>query len=203
MKKFILARKLKMATIFDEDGRAVPVTILEAGPCFVTQIRNKEKDKYQAVQIGFLKTKKINKPLQGHLKNLGGFKYLKEFKIDNPDDFKVGQEITCQIFEKGEKVKVSAFSKGRGFQGVVKRHGFKGGPASHGQKDRLRAPGSIGATTPSRVIKGKRMPGRMAQRKVTIKNLEIIDLDEKENLLAIKGGLPGYRGSLVMIESEK
>ena len=210
MKKFILAKKLKMTRIFQEDGKVVPVTVLEAGPCFVVQVRDKNKDGYRAVQVGFgqKKLKNITKPEKGHLeKNLSkelksAFAYLREFRVDGEDvSFKPGDEIKVDIFEPGEKVKVTSNSKGRGFQGVVKRWGFAGGPKSHGQKDRLRAPGSIGATTPSRVIKGKKMPGRMGGKTVTVKNLEIVKIDKENNLLAVKGAVPGARGILVKIET--
>ena len=217
--KFILARKLNMTQLFEkESGKVIPVTLVEAGPCKVTQIRTKEKDGYFAVQLGFLekKPKNLPKPLLGHLKDLGGFRYLKEFRLkeeeiqptseglkikinDKELELKRGSVIDVSIFKEGDKVKVTGWSKGRGFQGVVKRHGFRGGPRSHGQKDRERAPGSIGATTPQRVIKGKKMPGRYGQERVTIKNLEIVKIDPKANILAIKGAVPGARNSLLMI----
>ena len=197
-----------MTRIFQEDGKMVPVTVLEAGPCFVVQIKDKNKDGYQAVQIGFgqKKLKNITKPEKGHLeKHLSkdlknAFAYLREFRVEEAS-FKPGDEIKVDVFEPGEKVKVTSTSKGKGFQGVVKRWGFAGGPKSHGQKDRLRAPGSIGATTPSRVIKGKKMPGRMGGKTVTVKNLEVVKVDKENNLLAIKGAIPGARGTLVKIET--
>lgn len=217
--KFILARKLEMTQIFDkETGKVIPVTLVEAGPCKVVQVKTKEKDGYFGVQVGFLekKTKNISKALLKHFKNLGVFRYLREFRVDENEiqmvdgglkmkiddkeiELKPGANIDVSIFKEGDKIKVSGLSKGKGFQGVVKRYGFKGGPKTHGQKDRERAPGSIGATTPQRVIKGKKMPGRCGQEKVTIKNLEIVRIDTKANILAIKGAVPGARNSLLMI----
>lgn len=217
--KFILARKLEMTQIFDkETGKVIPVTLVEAGPCKVIQVKTKEKDGYFGVQIGFLekKTKNVSKALLKHFKNLGVFRYLREFRIDENkiqmvngglkmkiDDkeieLKPGTNINVSIFKEGDKIKVSGLSKGKGFQGVVKRYGFKGGPKTHGQKDRERAPGSIGATTPQRVIKGKKMPGRCGHRRISIKNLEIVKIDPKTNILAIKGAVPGARNSLLMI----
>jgi len=217
--KFILGKKLEMTQIFDkETGKVIPVTLVEAGPCKVVQVRTKEKDGYFGVQLGFLerKGKNVSKALLKHFKNLGIFRYLKEFRIkeeeiqkaneglkiktnDKEVELKPGVTIDVSIFKEGDKVKVTGWSKGRGFQGVVKRYGFKGGPRTHGQKDRERAPGSIGATTPQRVIKGKKMPGRYGQERVTIKNLEIVKIDPKANILAIKGAVPGARNSLLMI----
>ena len=217
--KFILGKKLEMTQIFDkETGKVIPVTLVEAGPCKIVQVRTKEKDGYFGVQLGFLekKSKNVSKALLKHFKNLGVFRYLKEFRIkeeeiqkanerlkiktnDKEVELRPGVTIDVSIFKEGDKVKVTGWSKGRGFQGVVKRHGFKGGPRTHGQKDRERAPGSIGATTPQRVIKGKKMPGRYGQERVTIKNLEIVKIDPKANILAIKGAVPGARNSLLMI----
>jgi len=217
--KFILGKKLEMTQIFDkETGKVIPVTLVEAGPCKVIQVKTKEKDGYFGVQLGFLekKSKNVSKALLKHFKNLGVFRYLKEFRIkeeeiqkanerlkiktnDKEVELRPGVTIDVSIFKEGDKVKVTGWSKGRGFQGVVKRHGFKGGPRTHGQKDRERAPGSIGATTPQRVIKGKKMPGRYGQERVTIKNLEIVKIDPKTNILAIKGAVPGARNSLLMI----
>jgi large subunit ribosomal protein L3 len=196
---FILGKKTKMSQIWKE-GKVIPVTIVQAGPVVVTQIRTQEKDGYNAVQVGFDIKKKLNKPLRGHLKDLGNFRYLKEFRVKNID-FNLGDKISVDSFSEGEKVKISGLNKGRGFQGVVKRHGFRGGPKTHGQKDRLRAPGSIGATAPQRVIKGTRMAGRMGQERVTIKNLEIVSIDKENNLLFLKGAVPGFRGTLLEIRS--
>ncbi|MDD2677859.1 MAG: 50S ribosomal protein L3 [Candidatus Paceibacterota bacterium] len=202
--KFILAKKLNNIQIFDEEGRIIPAVILEAGPVKITQIRTEEKDGYSAVQVGFDKKKKINKPLAGHLKNLGNFRWLREFRLDKKElpkeiAYKVGDEIKVDIFEVGEKVKVAGLTKGKGFQGVVKRYNFRGNSTSHGTKHTVRAPGSIGATTPQRVPKGRRMAGRMGGERFTIKNLEIVKIDPENNLLYIKGSAPGRRGSLIEI----
>ena len=194
-----------MSQIFDENKKVVPVTLIEAGPCFVSQIRTPEKDGYSAVQIGFDKTKKANKPLAGHLRELGGLRYLREFlvSLDEVKAFEAGQEIKVDIFEPLEKVQVSSVSKGKGFAGVVKRHGFSGGPASHGQKHSLRAPGSIGSSFPERVWKGKRMAGRMGSDRTTVKNLRVMKIDLEDNVLAIKGAVPGPKGALVAVVREK
>jgi len=198
--KFILGKKLESAQIFGQEGKIIPVTLVFAGPCFVTQIKNKEKDGYEGVQIGFgaKKDKKMNKPQRGHLGENPNLKYLREFRAEN-SEMKLGDEIKVDIFKEGDKVKVSGISKGKGFQGVVKRHGFSGGPKSHGQKHSLRAPGSIGATFPERVPKGRRMAGRMGGERVTVKNLEIVKVDVEENILAIKGAVPGNRGTILEI----
>lgn len=201
--KFILGKKVEMSQKFIDD-KVAPVTIIQAGPCLVTQIKTKDKDGYESVQISYGKAKKINKPLSGHLKKLkikeNINKYLREFrKYDS--DFKPGDIIKVDIFKKGDRVDISGTSKGRGFQGVVKRHGFHGAPASHGTKDQLRMPGSIGATGPARVFKGKKMPGRMGGKRRTIKNLEVIEVLSKENLLLVKGAVPGARNGLLEIKS--
>ena len=190
-----------MTQIFRGDN-VIPVTLIESGPNFVIQVKTKEKDGYVAVQLGFgaKKEKNIKKPQRGHLKNLGNFRWLKEFRIDSStSELKRGDEVKLTDFKSGDKVNVIAISKGKGFQGVVKRHGFHGGPKSHGQKDRHRAPGSIGASFPEHVIKGMRMAGRMGGDKVTVKNLEVVEVDSENNLIAIKGAIPGRRGTLVMI----
>jgi len=196
--KFILGKKIKMSQIFDKEGNVIPVTIVEAGPCYVTQLKTKEKDGYQAVQIGFekLKEKKITKS-----KIKKPFRYLREFK-DEIKNYQLGQEINVSIFKEGDLVSVSGISKGKGFQGGVKRWGFSGRPASHGTKHEERTIGSVGASTPSRVIKGKKMPGRTGGKRVTIKNLEIVKVEPEKNLLYIKGALPGSRGSLLEIVSK-
>lgn len=201
--KFILGKKIEMGQIFRGD-EVVAVTIVKAGKCRVTQIRTKDKDGYQAVQIGFGTKKKLNKSEKGHLKNLENFRYLREFKIkDNTvEALKVGDQITVGVFAANDKVKATGISRGKGFQGVVRRHGFHGSPKSHGHKDQLRMPGSIGATEPARVFKGTRMAGRMGGGQITVKNLEIIEIDESNDLLKIKGAVPGSRGSLLLISSE-
>ena len=195
-----LGKKMGMTQIFREDGIVVPVTVVEAGPCVVTQVKTKETDGYDAVQLGFGEVKRRNKPLSGHLKNSRLSRYLREVSADDTSEFEVGQTIAVDIFEAGEKVDVIGTSKGRGFAGVMKRWNFKGGPRTHGQSDRMRAPGSIGGgTTPGRVYKGLKMGGHMGNRRITAKGLEIIEIDTERNLLMIKGGIPGATNSLVQI----
>jgi len=199
--KFILGKKIGMTQIFNDNNSVTPVTLVEAGPCFVVQVKNKEKDGYKATQIGFeeINDKKSNKPQRGHFKKHGlekNYRYLREF-LD--DKLKSGDKIDVSSFNSGEIVDVSGISKGKGFQGVVKRHGFKGSPASHGTKHTLRAPGSIGSAWPQRVFKGKRMAGRMGSDRITVKGLEIININEEDNILAIKGAVPGKPGTLLEI----
>jgi large subunit ribosomal protein L3 len=195
-----LGKKIGMTQIFREDGIVVPVTVVEAGPCVVTQVKTKETDGYDAVQLGFGEVKRRNKPLSGHLKNSRLSRYLREVSADDTSEFEVGQTLAVDIFEAGEKVDVIGTSKGRGFAGVMKRWNFKGGPRTHGQSDRMRAPGSIGGgTTPGRVYKGLKMGGHMGNRRITVKGLEIIEIDTERNLLMIKGGIPGATNSLVQI----
>ena len=198
-----------MTQIFKED-KVIPVTLIESGPNFVTQIKTKDRDNYSAIQVGFgtKKEKNIKKPQRGHLAKIKSSKlknqnlrWLREFRVENLES-KPGDEINVSIFAPGDKVNVVAISKGKGFQGVVKRHGFHGGPKSHGQKDRHRAPGSIGSSFPEHVFKGKRMAGRMGGDRVTVKNLEIVEIDGENNLIALKGAVPGRRGTLIMIKSE-
>jgi large subunit ribosomal protein L3 len=204
-KKFILARKLGMTQIFDEDGKVHPVTFLEAGPVIVTQKKTRQREGYNVMQLGFGKKKNIPKPLRGHLKGLtpekgGGFRYLREWRVESEKDLlDRGSKIDISIFEKGERVSVSALSKGRGFQGVIKRHGFRGGPKSHGQKHHFRAPGSIGSTAFQRVVPGRKMPGHMGMKRVTIKNLKVIEVLPENNILALEGAVPGSRGTLVEV----
>lgn len=200
--KFILGNKLEMTQKFLNDGTVIPVTKVQVGNCVVTQIKNETKDGYKSAQIGFGSKKKLNKSLAGHLKGFDNFRYLKEFFLEKDEKLEKGDKIDISTFVVGDVVKVTGVSKGKGFQGVVKRHGFKGGPASHGHKDQLRMPGSIGATGPAHVFKGTRMAGRMGGDQVTVKNLEIIEIDLDNNLLFIKGALPGYRGSLIKIIGE-
>jgi len=196
--KFILGRKIGMSRVFSEDRKVMPVTLIEAGPCVVTQVKTEEKDGYRAVQVGFGEKKKINKPLMGHLKNLGRFRYLKEIR-DIKEDIKIGDKIDAGVFEEGDKVRVIGISKGKGFQGVMKRHGFHGSPATHGHKHDHRAPGSIGSAFPEHVLKGKKMAGRMGSDQIMVKGLKIIKVDKENNLLAIKGAVPGKRGALVEV----
>jgi len=200
--KFILGTKEKMMQVFDSEGVASPVTVLSVGPVVVTQIKSEKKDAYSSVQVAFGKKNKknINKSLQGHFKDLGDFRHVKEFRLKEKEaDYKVGDIIDLSIFEVGDKVTVSSISKGKGFQGVVKRHGFHGGRRSHGQKHSEREPGSIGATAPQRVFKGMRMGGRMGSERVTVKNLKIVQIDKENNQLLIKGAIAGRKGTLVEV----
>ena len=206
--KFILGTKLRMSQVFDEKGASVPVTLIEAGPCQVIQIKTphqnkfgagQAKEKYEAIQIGFkkLKGKKIKKTQKEK-----PFRYLREFRGDiDITKYKVGQEIDVSVFQEGDRVLVSGISKGKGFAGVVKRWGFAGKDTTHGTKHETRMPGSIGSATPSRVVKGKKMPGRMGGERVTIKNLKIVKVDKENNILAIKGAIPGRRGTLLEISN--
>ena len=195
-----LGKKIGMTQIFRENGRVVPVTVIQAGPCVVTQVKTKETDGYEAVQLGFGDVKRRNKPESGHLKNSRLSQYLREVATDDTSEFEVGQAIGVDIFESGEKVDVIGTSKGRGFAGVMKRWNFGGGPRTHGQSDRARAPGSIGGgTTPGKVYKGLKMGGHMGNRRITVKGLEIIEIDTERNLLLVKGGIPGATNSLVQI----
>lgn len=198
---FILGIKKKMTQIFNEAGEAVPVTIIAAGPCSVTQVKKVDSDGYVAVQIGYGKRNKISKSLQGHLQGLDSYKYLREFYLDEAklDKISQQQQIKVDTFTVGEEVKVVGLGKGKGFQGVVKRHGFHGSPASHGHKDQLRMPGSIGATDAARVFKGTKMGGRMGGGQVTVANLKVVKVDLDNNLLYLRGAVPGRRGGLLKI----
>ena len=202
--KFILAKKLNMSQIFDEKGKVIPVTILETGPVKIIQIKTKEKDGYAAIQIGFGKKKNISKPLKGHLKNIDNFRWLKEFRVNedkNIEGYKVGDEIKVDVLNEGETVNIRGLSRGKGFQGVVKRHGFHGKDATHGVKHANRQPGSIGATTPQHVIKGKKMAGRTGGENITVKKVKVIKVEPQKNLLYLKGAIPGKRGTLIEISS--
>ena len=201
MLKEFVGKKIGMTQVFNEAGGLEPVTIIEAGPCSVVQIKTEEKDGYAAVQLGYGRLKHTNKPMSGHLAGIENGKHLREVSVEDITEFEIGQEILVDTFEVGEKVTVTGRSKGRGFAGTVKRHGFGGGPKTHGQSDRHRAPGSIGAgTTPGKVYKGQKMAGHMGDRQITIKNLEVILIDVERNLIAIKGGVPGARNSMVTIK---
>lgn len=205
--KFILGKKLEMTQRFRGDGRVVPVTLVQAGPCVITQVKKMKKDGYNAIQFGFGKKNKINKPKSGHLKNLGNLRFLREMRLPAGEEkvlesAEVGKQASAAIFAPGDIVKVTGVSKGKGFQGVVRRHGFHGSPASHGHKDQLRMPGSIGAGGVQRVPKGRRMGGHMGNEQSTVRNLEIVDVDKENNILAIKGAVPGARNSLVIIEGD-
>ena len=203
----ILGKKLGMSQLFDDQGRAVPVTLIEAGPCRITQLKSADTDGYAAVQIGFelIREKLINKPSKGHLSKSGDdlLRHLREYRVENSSEFELGASITVDDFEKGQKVDVSGDTMGRGFAGYQKRHGFSRGPMSHGSKNH-RLPGSIGAgTTPGRVYPGKRMAGRMGGKKVTTRALEILKIDTNHNLLVVKGSVPGKPGSLLNIRPAK
>lgn len=208
--KFILGTKKYMTQIFNEEGKAIPGTIVEAGPVVVTQIKTETTDGYNAIQVGFgqKKTKTINRAITGHSKKAltdkvegFGFRSFKEFRVEAADlkSIKIGDTIDLSVFSSGDEVVVSGISKGKGFQGVVKRHGFHGGPRTHGQKHSEREPGSIGAGGVQRVFKGMRMAGRMGTDRVTVKNLKIVQVNKKANELFISGAIPGRRGTLVEI----
>ena len=199
-KNFIVGTKRGMTQLFLENGEAVPVTIVEAGPCQIVQVKNKQTDGYQALQIGYGVRRGLSKALLGHLKSLPAFRHLIEFRVDDLTTMpNRGEEITVETFTEGEKVRVIGVSKGKGFQGVVRRHGFSGSPASHGHKDQLRMSGSIGAGGEQHVRKGKKMGGRMGADQVTVANLQIVKIDLENNLLYIKGALPGPKGGCIRI----
>jgi large subunit ribosomal protein L3 len=196
----IVGRKLGMTQVFEADGTAVPVTVIDASPNVVVQVKTKERDGYEAVQVGFGARKRVNSPLKGHMKGLGAFRYLRELKVDNVSEWEVGKKVGCEIFEPGDLVDVSGASKGRGFAGVMKRHGFRGGPKTHGQSDRARAPGSIGSgTDPGKVIKGLKMAGHMGTNQVTVKNLKVVRSDPEKGVLLVRGAVPGNEGILVKV----
>jgi large subunit ribosomal protein L3 len=207
MLKGLIGKKIGMTQIFDDNGAAVPVTLIEAGPCFVTQIRSVEKEGYSAVQLGFeeVKPKRLTGGQIGHLKrtNLPPLKFLREFKASDAD-LKEGDKLDVSVFVVGEKVDVSGTSKGKGFAGAVKRYHFRGGPKTHGQSDRLRAPGSNGATTtPGRVYKGTRRAGHMGDDAVTAQNLKVVLVDAERNVIGVGGSVPGARGGLVVIKESR
>ncbi len=200
MTQGMIGRKIGMTQLFREDSEVV-VTAIEAGPCFVTQVKTEAKDGYSAVQLGFGETKRLNSPQKGHLKDVGQLRYLREFDVEDAKSVQVGQRIDVDMFKTGDLIDVIGVSKGKGFAGVVKRHHFAGGPKTHGQSDRHRAPGSIGATTsPGRVLKGTRMAGRMGNRRVTARNLKVIDVDLARHLLLVKGAVPGAKKGLLLIK---
>lgn len=198
--KFILAKKLEMSQVFRPDGTVVPVTLLQAGPCVVTQVKDVTTDGYMAVQVGFLSTKKVSKSVEGHLKDLGKLRELREFRLNEDSTLKRGDTLEASNFVAGDVVNVTGVSKGKGFQGVVKRHGFHGAPATHGHKDQQRMPGSSGAGGVQHVIKGVRKPGRMGGETVTVQNLEVIEVREG-GVLAVKGAVPGSRNAVVEIRT--
>ena len=196
--KFLLGTKLEMTQIFDATGKVIPVTLIEAGPVVVTQVKTAEKDGYDAVQVGYGKKKKLTKPLKGHLKDAGSLRWMREYRVEAKGT-KVGDKIDVTSFEEGDKVLLSGTSKGKGFQGVVKRHGFHGMPKTHGTKKTHRGGGSIGSQFPQHVRKGRKMAGRMGSDRVTRRNVQIVKIDKENNLIAVKGAVPGARGSLVEI----
>ena len=201
----IIGKKIGMTQLFQESGEAVAITVIQAGPSVVTQVKSRVKDDHNAVQLGLvvseLKQSQLNSPEKGHLQGIDGVRHLREFRTDDIDSVKRGDKVDIGFLKHGDLVNVTGFSKGRGFAGVVKRYHFAGGPKSHGQTDRHRAPGSIGATTfPGRVFKGKRMAGHMGNRKVTARNLKVIQADPEHNLLLVKGAVPGANGGLLIIK---
>ena len=204
MMKGILGKKIGMTQIFTEEGVVIPVTVIEASSAVIIQKKTIEKDGYTAIQVGFedAKAKRINKPLKGHFDKAGAQykKYLQEFRIENPEEFEIGQEIKVDIFNAGDKIDVNGISKGKGFQGVIKRHNQSRGPMTHGSKHH-RAPGSMGASAhPARVFKGKNLPGHMGNERVTVQNLEVVKVDAEKNLLLVKGAVPGPKGGLLTIK---
>ena len=207
MSKGILGKKLGMTGVFTSEGKYIPATVIEAGPCVVTQIKSKDTDGYDALQLGFggKRTSRVNKPMQGHFKKSGDqcFRYLKEFSVENPADYSVGQELTVELFKVGERVDVVGTSKGRGFSGVIKRHGFHRGPMTHGSRN-VRRPGSVGCSAwPAKIIKGKKMPGQYGNDRKTIRNLEIVDIRTADNLILVKGAVPGAESGLVSVNKLK
>ncbi len=202
----IIGRKLGMTQVFLDDGSLVPVTVVEAGPCAIVQKKTKDRDGYNAIQISFLpkKTQRVNKPLLGHYKKASTSPcyYLREIRTDDIEGYEVGQEINVSIFKPGDLVDVTGWSKGRGFSGVMKRHGFHGAPGSHGTHEYFRHGGSVGAATyPHHVFKGKKMPGHYGNQRVTIQNIKVIDVKEDQNLILLRGGIPGSPNGLIIIRS--
>ena len=204
MKKGIIGKKIGMTQIFSEDGSLIPVTVLQAGPCYVTQVKTIENDGYEAVQVGFddVREKLVTKPVKGHLDKAGvqTLRFMKEFKFENASEYKLGQEIKADIFEAGDKIDVTGKSKGKGFQGAIKRHGQSRGPMAHGSKYHRHAGSNGACSDPSKVFKGKKMPGQMGAVKVTVQNLEIVRIDAEDNLILVKGAIPGPRKSTVVLK---
>ncbi len=197
----IIGRKVGMTRVFDDQGRALPVTVIQAGPCVVTFVKTRERDGYEGVQLGFEESRKLKRPERGHLKGLPQLRHLREVKAPSIEGVERGQTVDASIFKPGDKVDVIGTSKGRGFAGVVKRHGFGGGPKTHGQSDRWRAPGSIGSgTDPGKIWKGQRMAGQMGNERVTVKGLEVVRVDPERSLLLVRGAVPGAAGGLLVVE---
>ena len=202
--KGILGRKKGMTRVFSEGGIVEPVSVIEAGPCIVTQVKTRQANGYEAVQVGYEEAKRLNEPEEGHLKRLPPLRHLKEFRVDDLGDAQIGQRIDVSMFEAGDIVNISGVSKGKGFAGGMKRHHFKGGPKTHGQSDRARAPGSVGAgTTPGRVWKGTKMAGHMGNKKVTALNWKVVKVDPERNLLLVRGAVPGARNGMLVIRPAK
>ena len=204
MKKAILATKVGMTQIFNDDGVLTPVTVLQAGPCVVTQVKTVENDGYSAVQVGFADKREnlVNKPMKGHFDKAGVSckRFVREFKLEGAEEMALGQEIKCDVFAAGDKIDATAISKGKGFQGAIKRHGQSRGPMAHGSKYHRHAGSNGAASDPSKVFKGKKMPGQMGHVKVTVQNLEVVRVDAENNLLLVKGSVPGPKKSLVTIK---
>ncbi len=203
MPKGILGKKIGMTQIFTGEGRSIPVTVIEAGPCIVVQKKISGKDGYSAIQVGFGKKRErlFTKPAKGHFSKAGvhPLRFLREFRVEDPEAYQVGQEIKADVFKLGEKVDVAGVSKGRGYAGAIKRHGFHRGPMAHGSKYH-RGPGSLGAKGPAKVFKGRKLPGHLGAERVTVQNLEVVKVDAGRNLLAVKGAVPGPRGALVIVK---
>ena len=205
MKKGLIGKKIGMTQIFNEEGKVIPVTVIEAGPCVVSQVKTEETDGYNSIQLGFgaIKESKVNKPERGHFTkaNIAPARYLREFRVDSIEDVKVGDELKADIFMAGDKIDIQGTSKGKGFQGVIKRHGQHRGPMGHGSMYHRR-PGSMGSTsTPGRVFKGKKLPGHMGRVTVTIQNLDVVKVDMDKNVLLIKGSVPGPKGAILKVKS--
>ena len=204
MKKAILATKVGMTQIFNDEGVLIPVTVLQAGPCVVTQVKTEENDGYSAVQVGYMdkREKLVNKPMKGHFDKAGvsGKRFVREFKLENAAEYELGQEIKVDVFEAGDHIDATAISKGKGYQGAIKRHGQSRGPMTHGSKYHRHAGSNGAASDPSKVFKGKKMPGQMGNKQITVQNLEVVRVDTENNLLLVKGAVPGPKKSLVTIK---
>jgi len=203
-KEALLGRKIGMSRIFNESGQVVPITVIEAGPCYVTQIKTTEKDGYNAIQLGFGLTKHLNKPARGHLAHASPVRHLRELRTDEISRYQLGQALNVSVFKVGDLVDVIGVSKGRGFAGVMKRHGFAGGPATRGQSDRQRHPGAIGTSnTPGWVEKGRRMGGHMGSMRATVMNMKVVMVDPERNLLVVEGGVPGAAQGVLFIRKAR
>lgn len=200
----IIGRKLGMTQVFRDNGKMEAVTAIKAGPCSVIQVKTAGKEGYDSIQLGFGESKRLNSAEKGHLKELGSFKYLREFRVDTVENIKIGDKVDVSIFNQGDRIDVIGVSKGKGFAGVVKRHHFRGGPKTHGQSDRERHPGAIGSTTtPGHIKKGLRMAGHMGTEQVTARSLEVMKIDPESNLLLVKGSVPGSRNGVVLLKKSR